>query len=185
MGTSGINSGNDVAVDPLTGNVIVTGGCEGAVDFGGGPVLNAGSTVGKAVFVAAYGPSGNYLWAKELGDGTSTTPTFGSSVAVDASGNIAITGQSDHGLYTGGSQWLIGGGYFVATFDSSSAFQWGRIASYGASAGAGVAFDSLGHVVTAGKAMGPVNFGPGPDGQDILGTAPGGVQASFVGQYLK
>jgi len=183
MGTSANNAGNGVAVDPLTGNVIITGRCEGAVDFGGGPVLNVGSTVGTAVFVAAYGPSGNYLWARELGDGSSTGGNMGSSVAIDGSGNIAITGQSANPLYTG-SQWLLGAGYFLATFDSSGAFQWGKIGTEAPSQGAGVAFDSLGHIVTAGSTVGAVNFGPGPNGQNIYGTSPDGT-ASFVAQYLK
>jgi hypothetical protein len=184
FGTSGNNSGNGVAVDPQTGNVIITGGCAGAVDFGGGPVLNAGGTEGNAIFVAAYGPSGNYLWAHELGDGFTTSAMMGSAVAVDNSGTVAITGQSSSMLNVG-SQWLTGYGHFVITFDSSGAFQWAKIASGGPSAGGGIAFDPQGRIVAAGYSSGLVNFGTAPNGQDIIGTAPNGIPASFVAQYLR
>jgi len=186
MGTSGSNGGKGVAVDPLTGSVIITGGCQGAVDFGGGSPVKIADLwdTGAAFFVAAYGPSGNYLWAKELGSDGSTLSASGSSVAIDASGTIAITGQSGDSFYTG-SQWLIGAGYFLAIFDRSGACQWGKVASGGPSQGTGIAFDSLGHIVSAGSCVGPVNFGPGPNGQNIYSTAPYGVNASFVAQYLK
>lgn len=183
IGNSGNNSANDVAIGQ-NGNVIITGGCKDAVDFGGGPVLIGGTiATGNAVFVAAYDSTGNYLWAKELG-GSSCCTVTGNSVAVDGI-SIAITGQSNDHMITG-TEFLIGNGYYVVAFSDAGDYQWGRIASGGgASVGTGVAFDSFGHIVTAGSAASPVNFGPGPNGQNILSTAPIGVSAAFAGKYTK
>jgi len=182
MGNTSFNSGNGVTVSP-SGNVFITGACVGAVDFGGGLVLNAGGTQGNASFLAAYGATGNYLWAKVLGDGFTSGAAFGSAVASDGT-SAYVSGYSQINMLTDGG-WLNGHGYYVMSFSEAGGFRWGKFSSGGPSEGAGVALDSFGHVTTVGYASGLVNFGPGPDGQPVVGTTPNGVPSSFAAQYTK
>jgi hypothetical protein len=157
LGTVDNNYGYGVATDPNTGNVIVTGGFTGIVDFGGGPI-GAGTSNG-GVFLAGYGPSGNYLWAKATGG----VGNAGFAVSIDANGNLALTGNCP-AVYFGGSQYLVGNGYFVARFtisgNSPPDYRWAKLATTGSgSAGYGIASDTLGHVLTAGWFKGTTDFG--------------------------
>ncbi|MRG94212.1 hypothetical protein [Polyangium spumosum] len=63
--TGGDQIGMGVAFD-AAGNVIVTGGFDGSIDLGAGPVVSAGSA---DVFIAKYaGADGALLWARTDGD---------------------------------------------------------------------------------------------------------------------
>ncbi|AWV99555.1 SBBP repeat-containing protein [Arcticibacterium luteifluviistationis] len=80
------DSGLSVAVD-LVGNVYVTGYYNGVATFGSSSLMSVGET---DVFVVKYNSSGNALWLQCAGG---TSYDFGSSVAVDNSGNAYITGS--------------------------------------------------------------------------------------------
>ena len=87
VSTNSINESRGIAVDP-SGNVLVTGQFEGTMDLGGGPLTSAGS---NDVFLAEYSAaSGTLLWSQCFG---STGDDFGYGVAVDAQGNILMTGM--------------------------------------------------------------------------------------------
>ncbi|MDP1801751.1 MAG: T9SS type A sorting domain-containing protein [Bacteroidota bacterium] len=64
---------------------------QGAADFDPSPT-NAilGATGTLDIFMAKYGPNGNYLWAKKFGAAFSNS---GHSIALNASGNVLITGN--------------------------------------------------------------------------------------------
>jgi hypothetical protein len=79
--------GTAVAADAF-GNVVMAGVLLGSADFGGGPVTSAG--MGDA-FVAKYDAAGNYLWAKSYGDAFNQNAK---GVAVDATGNVIVTGTA-------------------------------------------------------------------------------------------
>ena len=74
-----------VAVD-ASRNLIVAGYFEGTLDFGGGVLTSAGA---NDIFVAKFGSDGAHLWSKRFGDGSDQAA---SAVAVDASGNVIVTG---------------------------------------------------------------------------------------------
>src|SRR5207248_10818434 len=76
--------GNGVAVD-AGGNVVIIGTAAGTVNFGGGPITANGYTI----VVAKFSPAGGHLWSRGFGDSFSNS---GNGVAVDPSGNIAVTG---------------------------------------------------------------------------------------------
>src|SRR5438128_26122 len=78
--------GNGVAVD-AGGNVVIIGTAAGTVNFGGGPITANGYTI----VVAKFSPAGGHLWSRGFGDSFSNS---GNAVAVDPSGNIAVTGAS-------------------------------------------------------------------------------------------
>src|SRR5439155_925120 len=67
------------------GNVVLIGPAGGGADIGGGPIM----ANGYSVVVAKFSPTGAYLWSMGIGDSFSNS---GNAVAVDPSGNIAVTG---------------------------------------------------------------------------------------------
>ncbi len=83
------------------GDVLVCGGFQGQADFGGGVLT---SLAMNDVFVAKYaGASGKHVWSKRYGGGTPKTgpmasmrfPTqaeHGAAIAVDAKGQVVLTG---------------------------------------------------------------------------------------------
>lgn len=108
------------AID-LAGNVIVAGGFDGAIDFGGTPVAANGLA---DVFVARLKPDGTQDWLKTFGDGDLQ---FATDVAVDEEGNILVVGlakgQIDFGkgpVTTASDRDL-----FVAKFDPAGNTIWG------------------------------------------------------------
>jgi hypothetical protein len=177
--TPGAGTGYGITTDPNTGYVIVTGNSAGTTDFGGGAI--APTAVG-CIFLAGYDGGGNYLWAVGYGSGTDT----GSAVAVDANGYVALTGKAISPLYFGpGSQSMYGNGnanYFVANFTISGtsppAYRWAKrsVGSNNVSAGNGVTFDTLGHVVIAGTVQGTADLGGATASGPLASGAAFGIQ---------
>src|SRR5438093_2091384 len=97
----GLNDvGNGVAVDS-GGNVVIIGTASGTVSFGGGPITANGYTV----VLAKFAPAGAHLWSRGFGDSFSNS---GNSVAVDPSGNIAVTGAFSGPIDFGGRALISG-----------------------------------------------------------------------------
>jgi hypothetical protein len=63
FGDSDDDIGRAVAVDG-SGNVILTGWFEGAVDFGGGLLTSVGD---RDIFLAKYDMDGNHIWSRAYG----------------------------------------------------------------------------------------------------------------------
>jgi hypothetical protein len=79
------------------GNVVVTGGFRGTVDFGGGSFASAGK---DDIFVATYSASdGSHVWSRRFG-GTSFDEGLG--VAVDSGGRVVVTGNFSETVDFGG-----------------------------------------------------------------------------------
>jgi hypothetical protein len=148
----GAGSGNGIATDPNTGNVIFTGTLANPTDFGGGPTPTGG------IFLASYDSLGNYRWAETF-NGQVIPPASGdagNAVTVDRNGNIALTGTANSTTSIGS------GGYFVASFTSTGSVRWTRGAGgSGTRAGCWVGIDSLGQVATAGTWTSAIDFGGG------------------------
>jgi uncharacterized repeat protein (TIGR01451 family) len=89
-GGGGTNTGNSIAVDG-SGNVYVIGQSDATW---GSPVrAYVGGYYGDA-FVAKFNSSGTLLWNTFLGS-SSYNGDYGNGIAVDGSGNVYVTGQSD------------------------------------------------------------------------------------------
>lgn len=86
FGEIGIQSASSTAIDGL-GNIVLTGGFGAQLDFGGGPIAEAGN---GDVFLARFGADGSHLWSKRFGDAQGQ---WGVGVAADASGNAFLTGN--------------------------------------------------------------------------------------------
>jgi hypothetical protein len=78
-----------IAVD-AAGNVAITGGLRGSLDFGNGPLTSAG---GEDVFVALLDSAGNHRFSRVFGDAGPTQR--GEAVAFDRGGHILVSGVLD------------------------------------------------------------------------------------------
>ncbi|UCG51024.1 MAG: T9SS type A sorting domain-containing protein [Candidatus Latescibacterota bacterium] len=157
FGDSSWQEARSVAVDG-TGNVIITGGFGGTVNFGGGPLSSGGAS---DVFAAKFGPSGTHIWSQNFGD---TNDQLGTSVAVDGTEKVIITGAFWGTVDFGGGPLSSGGStdIFVAKFGPNGTHIWSQ--SFGSTDDqwtTGVAVDDSGNVVIAGSFRNIVDFGGG------------------------
>jgi hypothetical protein len=151
---------NAVAVDPQ-GSVTIAGSFRGDVDFGGGALTAAQSA--DDVFVAKYDSNGNHLWSESFGDAAAIQ--YATSLAVNAAGDLVVTGQFFGAIDFGGGPLTSVDAYdaFLVKLDSNGAFVWSK--SFGGlhgQSGDGVAFDNGGNLVLTGTFDGTVDFGGGP-----------------------
>jgi hypothetical protein len=105
------------------GRVAIAGAAQGTVDFGGG------ATTGGAdddAYVAVYGPLGQYVWSKRLGD---SAIQRGAAVAFDPTGSVVvggtIAGTADFG--DGAPRTATGTDGFVAKYDANGALLWAKV----------------------------------------------------------
>src|SRR3989475_1582564 len=148
--------GNRVAVDS-GGNVVLIGTAGGGSDFGGGPVM----ANGYSVVVAKFSPAGAHLWSKGIGDSFSNS---GNAVAVDPSGNIAVTGAfSGPADFGGGVLTSAGVDHFLAKLAPTGGHRWSRHfgSALAVHAGNGVACDGSGNVLVTGSFENSIDLGAG------------------------
>jgi hypothetical protein len=150
--------GRGIASD-AAGNVIVAGYFRGSIDFGGGPLTSPG---GEDVFLAKFDPALGHLHSKRFG-GEGREIAF--AVAVDAAGNVVVTGVFDGSIDFGGGPLTSAGDndVFVAKFDPQLNHLWSK--SFGdpdVQVVSRVAIDAEGNVVLAGYFRGSIDFGGGP-----------------------
>lgn len=177
LGGTSNDRGYAVGVDAL-GSPVVTGYMVGTVDFGGGAITSAG---GADVFLAKFSATGGHLWSRRFGGASSDVPE---SVALDASGNVAIAGYFQGTADFGGGALTSAGlnDAFAARYDANGNHTWSR--RWGGASddrGAGVAVNSAGNVIVTGSFTGDVSFGGAtlvnPGGSDIflVSYSPAGV----------
>jgi hypothetical protein len=125
-GGASTDIGTAIAVD-AAGNVYVTGNYAGTANFGGISRTSAGN---NDVFVAKYNSSGTPQWVRSAG-GTGTD--YGAGIAVDAAGNVYVTGYYQGTASFGGISSTSAGLYdiFVAEYNSSGILQWVQSAGGG------------------------------------------------------
>ena len=140
-----------VQEDP-SGNVFVAGAfASAAVDFGGGPLQNAG---GWDIFLLKLDPNGDHLWSKRFG-GIETEGVR--SLPVDSAGNAYLAGSFDSPSIDFGGEPLDNAGVgtkdvFVVKLDGDGNHLWST--AFGCSKGDKVwamALDSLGNLWITGQ----------------------------------
>jgi hypothetical protein len=148
---------SSITVDVL-GNVYTTGYFQGTADFdlGSGTVFFTTSVSNSDIFISKLDASGNFVWAKQLGERSSTDA--GKSITVDASGNVYTTGyfsgtvDFDSGagvanLTSQGSSTDI----FINKLDASGNFVWAKkMGNSDIDAGISIKVDAFGNVYTSG-----------------------------------
>jgi len=112
---------NDISADS-DGSMVVIGEFTGTANLGGVTLTSTGN---KDIFLAKYSSDGDLLWATRSG-GTSTDA--GEAVAVDASGNILVTGTfSSLASFDGASLTSAGGkDIFLAKYSANGNLLWAR-----------------------------------------------------------
>jgi PKD repeat protein len=159
------------------GNAFVTGEFTSTIDFGGGPLTSAGD---RDVFVVKLGGTdGRHLWSRRFGAALSDV---GNAVAVDASGNVLVTGSYSGTIDCGGGPLASAGGldiFVVKYAGANGAHLWSR--RYGSTStdqGTGVAINPAnGDVILTGSFVGTVDLGGGP-----LST-PNAASDAFLAAY--
>jgi hypothetical protein len=160
-----------VAVDP-SGNVYLAGDFTGTVNVGGADLTSAGST---DIFLVKYGPNGVHKWSKRFG---SLNDDRVLDIAMDASGNVAITGTYFNGIDFGGGVLAVNGleGY-VAKFNTAGSHVFSQhLGGASLDSGNNVAFDGSGNVLVTGYFTGTADFG----GSNLVSA---GDHDIFVAKY--
>ncbi len=149
-----------VAVD-AAGNTLVTGFFTNNADFGGGTLYS--QYYDQDVFVAKYSPAGAHLWSRNF---WSTSTDIAQAVAVDANGDVAVTG-----FFTGAIDAGLGmlrarrDDIFVAKLGGGDGHAiWAKgFGGIDVDRATGVAFDHSGNVLVTGLMYNDsVDFGGGP-----------------------
>jgi len=155
---------NDVAIDS-SGNVIIAGTTNGTTfDIGGGSLPKVGN---NDFYVAKYSSAGAHQWSKRYGGSDTVTAD---SVAVDADGNVYVTGafvddaDFGDGTVTANTGAIGGQDAFVASYGGDTgSYRWANHygGTNGTNRGLGVAASPRGTVAAVGTFDATVNFGDG------------------------
>ena len=175
FGGSANDFSESIAVDS-TGNIYTTGSFQGTADFDPGTgTFNLTSTGGADVFVSKLDPSGNLLWAKNLGGSSND---IGFSIAVDSSGNVYTTGyfanpgaDFDPSAQSFSLRSAGGDDIFVSKLDPSGNLIWAK--GFGGSStdlGYEIAVDSTGNVYATGYFEGTSDFDPSAGAFNLTST---------------
>jgi hypothetical protein len=149
--------GSGIALDGAR-NVYISGE---SIEGWGNPIRPFSG--GGDAFVAKLDSSGALQWSTFLG-GDGWDGSFGEIIAIDGSGNVYITGESDSSWGNPIRTFSGGCDAFVAKLDSSGALQWSTFLGGEAARGdygRGIAVDGSGNVYVTGNSYGswgiPIN----------------------------
>lgn len=159
---------NDVAIDPTTQDIVITGELQGNMEFG----IESGSSAGASdIFVARLSPEGAPQWIRAYGD---DAVQLAHAVTVDATGQIAMAGEFAKETSIGAFALSAGPNerdVFIATLDPAgtvlNAKDWGDSADQAA---LDIATDSTNQIIAVGRLKGSIVFGSDP-AHVVLGTA--------------
>lgn len=193
FGGTGTQIGQHITLDPL-GNIYVAGYFRGAPDFDpSAGVFTIATTGNDDTFMVKLDPSGNFIWAKNIGGSASSDDRVINSLVTDGAGNVYFTGQLSGGgqsfdLDPNAGTFLLtlpGTAFFniyVAKWDMNGNFVWAKqlVAPTGLnSAGNDIKLDALGNVYIVGSFIGVLDFDPGA-GVFNMGVAASGVVHAFL-----
>jgi len=166
------DSGEAITSD-ASGNVVVTGGFYGTVDFDPGVGVENHSSVGEGdLFIHKTNSSGDLIWTKTVGG---TLYDLGSGVKVDDTGNIFTTGYFDESadFDPGAGTFVLSGpafsrNVFISELDSAGDFVSARgFIGTGDSIGNDIELGSSGSVYVVGSFAETFDFDPGPGDFDL------------------
>jgi len=142
MGSGSWDYGNGIAVD-TGGNAYVTGYSQATW----GTPVNA-HTGSDNAFAAKLDTNGNLLWNTFMGSGVGD---FGNDIAVDAGGNVYVTGYSSATWGTPINMYAGGDEVFATKLNTNGNLLWNTFMGSGSlEYGNGIAVDSNGNVYVAG-----------------------------------
>ncbi len=173
MGSESYDSGISLDVDKQ-GNVYSTGYFTKTADFDPGPdTFNLVSKGGYDTFIQKLDSSGNFLWAKSLGD--LYTDDYGHGLVVDPDGNVYMTGSfnSTHMDFDPGPGVFdmssgipaVRDNAYILKLNTDGVFIWAK--QMGGTSGKVISrlirLDQGGDILNIGEFVGTADFDPGPD----------------------
>ena len=183
----------DMVVDDM-GNIYLTGGFDGTVDFDPGTGTQNLTGAGcDDIFLAKYNANGEYQWAFRVGG---SQCDFGGNIALDNAGNLYLTGslrQSttavdfDPGT---GTQNLNAVGpsasIFVAKYSTDGAYQWAFVVGSTTEFKNMAEFETIwnnasNELIIAGRVEGVADFDPSSNTANLDDTNGG----AFIAKYDK
>jgi hypothetical protein len=168
-----------VSVD-AAGNVYLAGAFAGGANFGGGALASAGL---RDLFLAKFGPTGTFGFAKRFGDASDQQST---AMLVDYTDNVYWTGYFAGAVNFGGSALTSAGGNdaFLVKLDTAGAHLWSKkFGDAGDQRGIGLGPDHWGNIDLALDFTGSMDLGNGnitSAGNFDIGV----VQYGAAGNYL-
>jgi len=165
MGGTGFEGGTSISHDSI-GNVYTTGSFSGLVDFDPSSAVFGLTSIGSAdIFITKFDASGNFLWAKQIGG---IGDEFGSSIFLDASGNVYTTGgfsgTVDFDPSTGIFNLISTGNFdvFISKLDAAGNFIWAKqMGGASSDRGKSLCLDALGNIFIIGVFEETADFDPG------------------------
>jgi hypothetical protein len=186
----------DVAVDPVTSNLVATGTFTGTYDFHPGPGIDVLTSADcwPSNFVLALSSSGTFLWAKKMPIGQFNVNN--PSVAFDQGGNIYFGSTLPDqivDLNPGTGVFASSGkaGHYIVKFDPTGQFLWAKQTRLTSNVHSNdiafnhLACDPAGNVTICGQFDGTFDIDPGPANQFVTNNdlAPFILQLDSTGTY--
>ncbi|WP_046244515.1 hypothetical protein [Hymenobacter terrenus] len=144
---------SNVAVDAV-GNAYLTGYFTSALKLGA-TTLTTPSATTKDAFLIKFDGMGTQQWMRQ---GSGGSDAYATGIAVDASGNVVITGNFSAGVSFGAAG-LIGGGMFLYRFSPAGTVLLAKQVSTGGVA-SDLTLDAVGNIYLTGGFTGTISFGP-------------------------
>ena len=140
-----------IAIDNI-GNVVITGGFKGSINFGAVNKVSAGD---YDIFLAKYSNNGIFQWVQSVG-GTISDNAW--SVATDNSGGILITGTFAGTVNFGTiTKTALPTATFIAKCGSTGIFQW--VQSIDKASAYAITLDNSNNIYVTGNYTGTISFG--------------------------
>ncbi|GAB1453312.1 hypothetical protein MASR2M47_33680 [Draconibacterium sp.] len=154
----------NIAVDAF-GNVLVGGTFRGTVDLNPGAGEQTVISLGQGAFLLKLDTNGNFMWAKYWGGNNSSASNYLSTITLDSSNNIILSGS-----FTGTNDLNPGTGTFTVTanndgdayiskLDTNGDFLWAMafgVSSDGYAGLRSLALDASGNIVATGFFSGTI-----------------------------
>jgi hypothetical protein len=175
MGGPEFDRGNSIALDG-SGNIYALGSFKGTADFDPGAGTTSFTSGGNEdIFIEKLNPSGNMIWARQIGGGGYD---FGDAITVEAfSGDVYFTGSFD-GIPDfdpgAGTYSLVAEGLddmYICKLSTAGDFVWAKQMGgfFAMNKGLGIVLDMDRNIITTGRFSGYTDFDP-DSGTVILGT---------------
>jgi hypothetical protein len=154
------------------GSIALTGFFQGSIDIGTDVLASAGN---YDIFVTSLSPVGAPRWSRRVG---AASVDWAQAIAVDAAGNLFVTGYYQGTVDFGGGALTAVSGTdgFLVSYTAAGGHRWSRrfgggSGYFGTATGYSVRTDAVGNVVVGGLFAGNVDFGNGLRTSAGLGDA--------------
>ncbi len=160
------------------GNAYLTGTFSDTVDFDPGTgvdkLVSGTIPTDQGIFFAKYGPSGNFLFAKNIGNSSGYQGTdIGTHIVVDDAGNIYLTGfiGNPADFAPGVSVGTAGNNIFYAKYDPSGNYVLAQALSISSNPSQEqkyIGFDAAGNLYISGIFSREIDFDPGAGTANLI-----------------